>query len=259
MLALISGNGSLPAAVARAQASMPLICALAGHAPDDLTADLVFRIEHFGSFLKDLTARGISEVCLCGAIERPVIDPARIDNETLPLAPTLAGAVAQGEDSALRAVVGIIEDSGFTVRGAHEIAPDLLPAAGSRTKVSPYEDISSQLDTARAVLHEQGRADVGQACVVRAGAVIAREDARGTDAMLTDLAGAATSGGFLFKAPKPDQDRRVDLPTIGAETALGAARAGLDGIVIEAGGVMVLDLPQVRRILEDAGMYLWVR
>jgi DUF1009 family protein len=64
---------------------------------------------------------------------------------------------------------------------------------------------------------------------------------------------------MLFKGPKPGQDRRADLPVIGPETARGAIRAGLAGIVIEAGGVMVLDQPEVLTLLDDAGLFLWVR
>jgi DUF1009 family protein len=67
------------------------------------------------------------------------------------------------------------------------------------------------------------------------------------------------TGGILFKAPKPTQDQRADLPLIGLRTVMMAAEAGLDGIVIEAGGVMVLDLPTVRKVLDAQGMFLWVR
>jgi DUF1009 family protein len=38
-----------------------------------------------------------------------------------------------------------------------------------------------------------------------------------------------------------------------------AAEAGLDGIVIEAGGVILLDREQVIRVLDSMGMFLWVR
>jgi len=46
---------------------------------------------------------------------------------------------------------------------------------------------------------------------------------------------------------------------IGVGTAQGVVAAGLDGIVIEAGGVMVLDLPEVLEILNGADKVLWVR
>ncbi|WP_299731363.1 UDP-2,3-diacylglucosamine diphosphatase LpxI [uncultured Tateyamaria sp.] len=297
MLALIVGRGALPAAVAAAQDDMPLICALKGNTPDNLDVDVTFRIEHLGSFLVTLGAHGVTEVCFCGAIDRPVIDPDQLDADTQPLVPILTSAVSGGEDSALRAVLGIFEQTGFAVRGAHDLAPDLLPPTGTLTKAMAPMDVIASLPQAEAVLHAQGQADQGQACILRAGDVIAREDGRGTDAMLGDLTepysgtGAVSDpvefvfdmvgdaldaaadwlsgpvaeqrtrakGGYLFKGPKPGQDMRVDLPTIGPSTAMRAAEAGLDGIVIAGGGVMVLDQPQVVRILDAMGMFLWVR
>ncbi|MFL4471338.1 LpxI family protein [Tateyamaria armeniaca] len=298
MLALIAGRGALPAAVARTQDDMPLIASLEGHIPDGLAVDISFRIEHLGSFLDTLAARGVQEVCFCGSVTRPVIDQGEIDAPTAPLVPVLAAAVAGGEDSALRAIVGIFENAGFVVRGADELAPQLLPEPGVLTRGTLPPEVQKQALLADQVRAEQAARDLGQACVIRGDAVIAREDARGTDAMLRDLAGtydaptlgggdpftslmdavgdalqdaadwlsgpvaearAHAEGGVLFKAPKPGQDRRVDLPTIGPDTAMRAAEAGLDGIVIAAGGVMVLDQPQVTAILNEMGMFLWVR
>jgi DUF1009 family protein len=49
------------------------------------------------------------------------------------------------------------------------------------------------------------------------------------------------------------------MPVIGPETARGVVRAGLDGLVIEAGGVMLLHPDEVRGILAEAGCFFWVR
>ena len=46
---------------------------------------------------------------------------------------------------------------------------------------------------------------------------------------------------------------------IGVATIDAAAAAGLSGVVIEAGGVMVLDLDDVRRACNRHNMFLWVR
>ncbi len=46
---------------------------------------------------------------------------------------------------------------------------------------------------------------------------------------------------MLVKLVKPGQDRRADLPTIGVETVLAAAGAGLRGIAFEAEGTMLAD------------------
>ena len=87
----------------------------------------------------------------------------------------------------------------------------------------------------------------------------------GTEWMLRGLAevrtamGDETRRGLLFKAPKPGQERRMDLPAIGPDTVRQAEAAGLKGIVIETGGVMVLDAAEVIRRADEAGMFLWVR
>ena len=67
MLALIAGRGALPGAVAAIRIEKPLICALAGNTPDSLTPDLTFRLETLGSFIADIKARGVTELCLCGS------------------------------------------------------------------------------------------------------------------------------------------------------------------------------------------------
>lgn len=65
------------------------------------------------------------------------------------------------------------------------------------------------------------------------------------------------AGGVLAKAPKPDQDLRVDMPTIGPDTVRRAAAAGLSGIAVASDGVIVLDRDEVARAADSAG--LWVR
>lgn len=293
MLALIAGAGLLPDHVAASSTQPVLVTCLEGFAPDRLPVDITFRVEKLGSFIADLQARGVTDICMAGAIGRPKLDPAQIDAATLPMVPRMMQALAQGDDGALRVVIALFEEAGFTLRAAHEICPDLLPAAGILTQQQPEPIHEQAARTGQAVVAEMGRADLGQACVIRRADVLAREDASGTDAMLarlskgissatpadplswgfnalTDAAGSALdwlggiedadlAGAILYKAPKPAQDRRVDLPTIGPETARGVVAAGLDGIVIAAGGVIVLDLTDVISILDAQGLFLWVR
>lgn len=288
MLALIAGTGDLPPALMARLTTRPLVCALAGFRPA-ITPDLTFRIEHLGSFLQTLTDSGVTEVCMAGAIRRPAVDAGAVDAATAPLVPRILAAMSQGDDGALRSIIAIFEEAGFVVRAAHEIAPDLLPPAGVPSVAQITHDVRQDAVTAEQIIGDMGRADVGQACILRAGRVLAREDQAGTDAMMARFApaddplwaavdgmgamlGSAAEwlsgpqatptdarGAILFKAPKPDQDRRADLPVIGPQTARAAVVAGLSGIVIEAGGVMVLDLPAVLRVLDDAGLFFWVR
>lgn len=258
MLALIAGTGALPAELVfrlAGQGIAPLICEMEGFAPDVPAGldRLRFRLEHLGSLLEALRARDVTEICLCGAVRRPWIDPTVVDERTAPLVARLVAAMGQGDDGALRALMRLLEDEGFSIRAAHEIAPDLLPPEGE-----PHPELAADAERGEAVLRALAAADIGQACVIGAGQVLAVETAFGTGWMLASLKGQAR-GAMLVKAPKPGQDRRADLPVIGSDTVRAAQSAGLEAIVIEAGGVMVLDRPEVGRLCAEAGITLWVR
>ena len=301
-IALIAGTGGVPPVVARAlmdQGRVPVICEMMGF-PSEVEGDFLrvpFRLETLGTLLDRLKALSVSEVCMVGAVSRPVIDPTAIDAATAPLVPQLMEAMAKGDDGTLRAIIDLFDNRGFRVVGAHQIAPALVPPAGVLTTATP-PDLSIDMAIATTALAQMGRADLGQAMIVKDGHVVAREDARGTDAMLADfcpkpneasdaasnplsvlidgasdlIGGAAdwlsnhqgggtdrsATGGFVFKGPKPGQSLVADMPTIGPATAERAARAGLAGIVVKEGGVMILDRPRVIEVLNRNGMFLWV-
>lgn len=256
-LALIAGRGGLPGAIAAAVAHRPLVCALEGSPPDTLRPDRIIQLEKLGGFVKWLKRQGVSELCLCGGVSRPPLRWWRLDGATLALVPRIRRALARGDDGALRIALDLFEQEGFRVLGAHEVAPQLLMPP--RTLGTPFDDAGELAALGDHVSAAQGRADLGQSSVLRGGRVVAREDARGTDAMLAGLPAGPGRDGILYKAPKPGQDRRADLPTIGPDTVSGAARAGLAGIVIEAGGVIVLDQPGVTDRLAETGLFLWSR
>jgi UDP-2,3-diacylglucosamine hydrolase len=62
--------------------------------------------------------------------------------------------------------------------------------------------------------------------------------------------------GVLAKAPKPIQETRVDMPTIGLATVQAAASVGLCGIVGEAGRLIVLDREAVIAAADDLGLFI---
>ena len=292
MLALIAGTGDLPAILHRhlKDAGKPsIICAMHGFYPT-LPVDQSFRIEHLGTFLTALRDQGVTKVCMAGAVKRPPIDPSEIDAQTMPLVPRLQAAMALGDDGTLREIIKIMAEHDLQVVGASELMPELLPPDGCLTQAMPTKQHSEDAALGRICIQRLGQKDQGQACIVNKGRILAEEGPEGTAALLgrfygvraqSDNSGSdpfsyvvdsvldmfstppeelpsPATGGILYKAPKPDQDRRVDLPVIGPETALQAAEAGLAGIVIEFAGVMVLDRERTIELLNSQGMFLWV-
>lgn len=261
-LALIAGTGRLPQLLAASGDPAPLVFALEGQVPDVGVPVESFRLEHLGSLIAGLKARGVTQLCLAGGIHRPQIDLTAIDAATRPLVPQIAAALGQGDDSALRIVTALFEQAGLEIVGADALCPALLPPAGVPTAAQPQAQHSPDAARAAEVAAALGAIDVGQACVVAAGQVLAVEALPGTDAMLATLRARPPrlpQGGLLYKAPKPGQDLRVDLPTIGPETVQNAADAGLDGVVVAAGGVLVLDAAATIAQADAHGLFIWIR
>ena len=264
-LALMVGSGDLPAALIAALPQRPLVCALEGFFPDGVTPDLTFRLERLALVLRDLARRGIQDIVFAGSVRRPRLDPALFDPATAQLVPRLLTALKDGDDATLRGIIDIFESDGFRVLGVADIAPDLLPGPGLLAGQVTARD-KADATRAAAIVAALGAVDVGQAAVVAQGQCLAIEALPGTDAMLRAVAGLGalrpdpTQGrGLLYKAAKPGQDRRVDLPTIGAQTLTLAAEAGLGGVAFQAGAVICLDLDALIATADQLGLYLWSR
>ncbi len=261
MIALIAGQGALPARVAAGlQGQAYRVFALEDFAPDNLNHE-TFRIEQLGTFLKRLQEIGTTRVCLIGRIARPKLDPARIDAATLPFVPRMMEALkVGGDDAALRLVLRLFEEAGFNPVAAHTIVPDLLPPEGVLTGELRDQD-HHDLIRAQEVHMILSQADVGQGLVVAGGQVLAVEALPGTDWMLESLAQNGfprPAGGLFYKAPKAGQDMRIDMPVIGPETITRAAKAGLSGVAIASGGVMVVDQTATIAAAQVNGLFLWV-
>jgi DUF1009 family protein len=121
------------------------------------------------------------------------------------------------------------------------------------------EDLARGLKVAKAM----GSVDVGQACVVHQGTVLAVEAVEGTDIMLSRIPLARSRieglgmGGVLVKASKPGQEARVDLPSIGETTILTAYEAGLKGIGLEASKCLIIDKKSVIALADAHGLFLY--
>jgi UDP-2,3-diacylglucosamine hydrolase len=129
------------------------------------------------------------------------------------------------------------------------VAPDIFVPEGVLGRHQPSERDRADIARALSAIAALGPFDVGQAAVVADGNVLAVEAAEGTDLLLNRIAELRQLGrvtappgvGVLVKAPKPGQDRRFDLPSIGPRTIENVARAGLAGIAVTAGSTMLAE------------------
>lgn len=270
-VALVCGGGTIPpvvAAAVTARGRRAVVFALRGWAE----ADFVARYPHHwialgqaGRFFRLVRAEGCRDVVFIGTLLRPALRDIRFDWGTLRLLPRIPGLFRGGDDRLLSGVGAILEEQGLRLVGAHELAPEILMPAGQTTRRAPSERDRADIARALDVLAAIGPLDVGQAVVVADGYVVAVEAAEGTDAVLERVAALRKSGrlktpsgvGVLVKAPKPGQDHRFDLPSIGPRTVDGVAAAGLAGLAIAAGGAIVADPGETVRLADHRNVFLF--
>jgi DUF1009 family protein len=263
-LGIIAGGGPLPGQVAAAAAAAGrdvFITALEGFAEPAVVAAYphqFFRLGAIGAIRAALRERNCRDIVMIGPVKRPSLLALRPDAEGAKLVAKIGRAAFAGDDGLLAAIIRTLGEDGFRVLGAHDILADVLGPAGLLTITAPDAGAMADVRRGLEVLAALGAADIGQACVVQQGIVLAVEAVEGTDAMLGRVAAVARPGpgGVLVKCAKPGQDRRADLPALGVATIRNAVAAGLRGIAFEAGGTILADRTAMVAAADAAGLFL---
>lgn len=260
-LGILAGGGFLPIRIAercRANDIEHFAVVFENHGDPEVFQDhphTVSRLGAAGGIIKTLRKEGCEQLVMAGTIRRPSAKDVRPDLWGVKfLAKT--GAMALGDDGLVSALVRALESEGFEVIGADEIVPEYLVPRGLLGFCIPSDDAAVDISHALQAARALGERDEGQAAVVHDGIIIAEEDSSGTDAMLRRLQDAQNSGGVLAKTLKPDQERRVDLPTIGVRTIENAHTAGLSGIVVEAGNAFFYEREEAIALADKYGLFV---
>lgn len=268
-LGLIAGAGALPQRIAAAVAGRGEavhVIRLAGLAGPELAA---FNgddcgLAEAGKIIRKLKESGCDAVTLAGVVRRPDFSKLMPDWRGAAIMPRVIAAAARGDGALLGVLVEELESEGFLVVGVEETLSELRAPVGALGGLGPDEEALADLRKAAALIHALGPFDCGQAAVVAKGLVLAVEAAGGTDAMLEQCArlpaalrGGQGASGVLVKRPKPGQELRVDLPTIGVTTVRGAAAAGLAGVAVEAGAALVIDAGETRAAADELGIFVY--
>lgn len=269
-LAILAGGGSLPRIVAAAaeRAGRPVIViGIRGEADDSITA-FPHRWIGWGDIGRALVAvkqHKARELVLVGWIgSRPDFRKVPLDRAARLVQKQIVGIFAGGDNAVLLGAVRLFEMRGFRVVGAHEIARELTVGPGLLTQAQPDQRQRADGGLAFTAAKTIGALDVGQAAVAINGRVVALEGAEGTDGMIDRVGAMRASGrigwtgsaGALAKCAKPHQDLRVDMPTVGPGTVGKVVAAGLAGIVVEAGRVMIAEREETIRLANANGLFL---
>ncbi len=263
-LGIIAGGGSIPALLVRhcqEQGRDFFVLAIEGNADKSFFNDNIphqwIRIGQAGTGFKRLAEEKVQDVVMIGTIRRPGFFDLVPDLRTTAFFAKI-GTKALGDDGILRALVKEIESEGMAVKGVHEVMPDILVKSGVLGKHKPDKQALADIERGIEVAAELGKLDVGQAVVVQQGLVLGVEGIEGTDELIRRCGEYKRkgAGGVLVKLRKPQQDMRIDLPTIGTRTVERAHETGLRGIAVHAGNGLIVDETEVIKLADKYGLFV---
>ena len=270
-LAIVAGGGDLPRRVAeqaRRSGRDPFVVGLKGFVEQALLADFggpELSVGELGRLIQLMKKEGCEEMVFAGSLKRPDFASLKLDLKGVQSLPKILAAAKKGDDALLRSVMDIFADAGFRIIGAEEVLDDLRVVAGPLGAISPTAEHWLDILRAAEVAKVSGLLEIGQGAISCAGLILAVEAQEGTDRMLARIPELAPEirgtpdarRGVLVKRPKPQQEMRIDLPTIGVTTVAGAAKAGLAGIAVQAGAALVVDREAVAAAADAAGIFIY--
>ena len=245
-LAIIAGKGQLPvevAAAASADGHIVLVLPIEGQADGDFTCyhSIPIRLGAISETRSILVQNSISQLVMVGKVHWPSMAALRPDFDGVKL---LGKMMTRGDDSVLRILAGYFAELSIETIAPDRFLPHRKMPFGVVTGKAADAEENVSISLAVSVLEALGGYDVGQSIVVQNGRVIAIEGAEGTDLMILRSAELCDPDGgtsCLVKMSKNEQDLRLDMPVIGCNTILAAARSGLSLLAVEEGAVLMAD------------------
>lgn len=247
-IGIIAGGGTLPGEVANsvvARGGSVVIVAVEGTEATGISqfSPVTVNWARVGSAIRIFKKAGVRDVVILGSFRLPGLLSAKPDATFFAILPAVLRILrAGGDDAVLRGLIKLLEGNGLRIIGAGDAAPELLIGEGLITGPEPSPQNRQDAALGFALIRALGQFDIGQAAVVSDGKIIAIEGVEGTDRMLQRVRDLKSGrGGVIVKRPKPGQELRIDLPTIGPKTVENAKAAGLDGVAVLANNVLVAD------------------
>ncbi len=262
-LGIIAGGGSLPAyliSVCKDKGIEPFIVGFDGQTNPDIMSGnthIWAGLGSVGKVIKFFKSKDVSDLVLIGGVKRPSFTEIKPDLKAVKMLSKI-GLRALGDNDLLCLLKSELEGEGFILRAIHDFCDDLLVTQGAIGcyNLEPEDRINIELGLK--VSQAIGAMDIGQSVIVQNGMVIGVEAVEGTDELIKRCAPLLQSGrgGILVKTCKPQQDKALDMPTIGVQTVKNAYKAGLCGIALQADNVLVSDLKNVAKYADEYKMFV---
>ena len=196
-------------------------------------------IGKFGNIINLIKEKNSNKVLFAGKIAKPKFSSLRLDLKGIYYMPSVIKASKLGDAAIIKSIIKILDNEGIKVISSIYFNKELALKTGNYSKSKPNLNELNSIKKGVVYFKKLKSLDHIQAIIVKDNNIIAKEGRQGTKKMLSKL--NKNSNGILIKLPKPKQDLRMDLPTIGINTLKDCKKFGLKGIVLKSKQNIFLD------------------
>ena len=268
-LAIISGEGSLPHLIYKEMVRQGVMTWM--FYPKNISTKtshnvkkVIFDLFDLENLFRQLRERRIKNIVFAGKITRLNSEPSIPKDLNNIFYKEIYPTLQSSDDMVLRKIGNIFESHGFTIKGAIKLLPNSLASEGVLTREKPSSIEGQDIKKAEFYHSILSKTDIGQSLIVSNGLCLAIETLPGTDAMLDFVMTVKSNSsldyganaGFLYKAPKTNQDMRFDVPVIGETTLRKVKEANLRGIVLQKNCVILLDKQKIIQLADELSLFI---
>ena len=268
--ALIAGNGQLPIVVAEKlqQQNVPLtiICLDNGtfqYFQDHNTQHNIYKVfnvkmEDVIDVLSIIKTQEIKQVVCCGGVKFKGLNNLKLFKISFIIKhlklvkPILLACLSKqkGDNFLLNLVEKILNNIGCQVVAVQDVLPDIMCSKKDEINVKLAQRYFNDIKFGDEILNTMSSYDIGQSIVTHNGRVLGIEAYEGTQNLIKRCGeyyaeinekNTQKTKPVLIKKSKLNQNRKLDIPTIGKQTILDLVSADFAGLALENNSVFILN------------------
>ena len=207
-------------------------------------------IGQLGKCISILKKNKCKNIIFAGRVAKPNFRKLKFDFKAIYHLPKIIKETKKGDAYIINFITKLFEKEGFKIISQTKFNSEIVLNKGSCTTLKPNKYDKKNILFGKKIIYDLKKVGVEQGVIVLNRNNIFTENKKGTDSLIKESmkkilnfkkANKFDRSGILIKLPKPNQDLRTDLPTIGFKTVKNCIAAGLKGIVVKGKYNIFLD------------------
>jgi len=213
-----------------------------------------FNIGQVGEITKYFIKNNISKIIFLGKVEKEIIfKDMKLDKYGQAIIESLPD---RKDETLLFGVISFFKLNKIKVLPQNYLLKEILFQEKLYTKSSPNSNDLKTIKVGIEAAKKLSEVDAGQTVVCKDSSVIALEGIEGTDKAI--LRGGELGGNncIIVKMARPQQDMRVDIPTVGIDTIKTLIKIKAKGIVGEVGKMIFIDKNESIKLANENDIFI---